>query len=148
MIKVLVVCSGNAVRSQMAEGYFNFYGQNLGLFFSAGIQKRDINPYAKQVMAEDNIDLSEHLSKSINAFKDVNFDHVITVCDPSDKKFLDELDFQQWHHHPVPDPTKLRDQQEADILQNFRVSRELIKRMVLKFIGQELIPSEVESSYP
>lgn len=146
MFKVLIICSGNSVRSQMAEGYFNFYGQNLGVFFSAGLHQSELNPYTKQVMEEDNIDLSEHLSKSLEAFKDIDFDHVITVCDPADKQFLEELSYENWHHRPVPDPTKLKDKKEDQILQNFRTSRELIKRMVLKFIGQQLIPSEIESN--
>lgn len=146
MFKVLIICSANSVRSQMAEGYFNFYGQNLGIFFSAGLNQGELNPYTKRVMEEDNIDLSDHLSKSLDAFKDIDFDHVITVCDPADKQFLEELSYTNWHHRPVPDPTKLKDKQEDQILQNFRTSRELIKRMVLKFIGQQLIPSEIESS--
>lgn len=146
MFKVLIVCTGNAVRSQMAEGYFNFYGQNLGIFFSAGIKQSELHPLAKKVMEEDNIDLSEHLSKSIEAFKDVNFDHVITVCDPADKSFLEGLNYANWHHHPVPDPTKIKEKKKEQVLENFRTSRELIKRMVLKFIGQQLIPSEIESN--
>lgn len=141
MVNVLILCIGNSVRSQMAEAYFNFYAKGRGLFFSAGVENTDINPYAIEVMAEDNIDLNEHSSKSIEAFKDIPFDHVITVCDPEDKSFLSDLDYVNWHHLPVIDPASLTFATEEEKVTAFRNTRDELKRIVLRFIGQELLQS-------
>lgn len=138
MINVLVICAGNAIRSQMAEAYFNYYAQGKGLFFSAGITPGALPPYAMRVMAEDNIDLNEQTSKSIKAFEGITFDHVITVCEPEDKRFLSTLDYKYWHHLPVPDPSEKEYDSEEDTLEAYRSIRDELKRQVLRFIGQEL----------
>ena len=138
MLKVLILCTGNGTRSQMAEAYFNFYAHNEGVFFSAGIESSDISPNAITVMAEDNLDLSEQLSKSLQAFKDIHFDHVITVCEEANE-FLDkQLLFSQRHHHPMPNP-ETKEEDPVVTLELFRTTRDLIKVMVLKFIGQKLL---------
>lgn len=141
MANVLILCIGNSVRSQMAEAYMNFYAKGGGLFFSAGIKKTEINPYAVEVMAEDNIDLTEHSSKSIQAFKDIPFDHLITFSDPEDKSFLSELTYQHWHHLPVMDPAQLSFESEEEKLEAYRKTRDELKRIVLRFIGQVLLES-------
>jgi len=78
MSKVLVLCTGNSCRSQMAEGFLNHLGVNV---CSAGIESHGLNPYAVQVMKELNIDISHNYSKEINLFDLDSFDIVITVCD-------------------------------------------------------------------
>ena len=81
----------------MAEAYFSFYADKMGLFFSAGLKKTELNPYAIKVMAEDNIDLSEHLSKSIKAFENTPFDYLLTVCDPSEQEYEEVLEYAIKH---------------------------------------------------
>lgn len=141
MVQVLILCTGNSVRSQMAEGYLNFYANKSAIVFSAGLQGTTVNPYAIQVMAEDNIDLSEHTSKSMKTFSGIEFDYLITVCDTPESAFLDTLSYKEWRHFPMPDPSETNETDEEIILSQFRKTRELIKHVVLKFIGQELFKS-------
>tara|TARA_B100001559_G_C16226915_1_gene495990 strand:+ start:51 stop:464 length:414 start_codon:yes stop_codon:yes gene_type:complete len=78
MKKVLVLCTGNSCRSQMAEGFL----RNLGVDVkSAGVESHGLNPYAVQVMREVNIDISTNISQKIHNLHISSFDILITVCD-------------------------------------------------------------------
>ncbi len=78
---VLFICTENAARSQMAEGFLRaMYGNRFDVF-SAGSNPSVVNPRAIMVMAERNIDISNHRSKSIDEFNRIEFDYVVTVCD-------------------------------------------------------------------
>jgi arsenate reductase len=79
--RVLILCTGNSARSQMAEGLLrSMAGDDLEVF-SAGTQPVGLNPNAVTAMAEIGIDISGHRSKSVDEFRDQQFDFVITVCD-------------------------------------------------------------------
>ncbi|MCL1123955.1 arsenate reductase ArsC [Shewanella surugensis] len=78
-MNILVVCTGNACRSQMLHGFLKQYlGFNV---YSAGIETHGVNPIAIHVMKEINIDISSHTSNLIHEYSDVTFDYLITVCD-------------------------------------------------------------------
>lgn len=79
--KVLFLCTGNSCRSQMAEGWTKHLWGNCIEPHSAGIEKHGLNPYAVRVMAEVNVDISQHYSKTIDELSSHNFDLVFTVCD-------------------------------------------------------------------
>jgi len=79
--KVLILCTGNSCRSQMAEGILRYYGSNRYEAYSAGTHPSRVHPLAIQVMKEIGIDISGQRSKSVDEFKDKNFDFVVTVCD-------------------------------------------------------------------
>ncbi len=79
--KVLILCTGNSCRSQMAEGVLRHYGRGRYEVFSAGTKPSSVNPTAVQVMKEVGIDISGHRSKHVDEFKGQPFDYVITVCD-------------------------------------------------------------------
>jgi arsenate reductase len=81
MIRILVLCTGNSCRSQMAEGYFRSLADSDIEVYSAGIETHGLNPYAVLIMAEDGIDISNHTSNNVNEYIDLNFDYIITVCD-------------------------------------------------------------------
>ena len=81
MIKILVLCTGNSCRSQMAEGYLNQFLKGKALIFSAGVKNHEINKYAVKIMKDDEVDISNHSSNNISEFKGINFDYLITVCD-------------------------------------------------------------------
>jgi arsenate reductase len=85
MKSILVLCSRNSVRSQLAEAYLKFYSGHKADISSAGIKEMGIHPYTIQVMEEDNLDLSEHYSKSFKVFKNRKFDILVTVCDEAYK---------------------------------------------------------------
>ena len=79
--RVLILCTGNSARSQMAEAWLRYLGGSAYAAFSAGTHPTSVNPLAIQVMAERQIDISQARSKSVTEFLDQPFDYVITVCD-------------------------------------------------------------------
>jgi arsenate reductase (thioredoxin) len=79
--KVLFLCSHNSARSQIAEGLLRTLYGNRYEAYSAGIEPSSVNPYAVEVMKELGIDLSAYRSKSIEEFRGIMFDYVVTVCD-------------------------------------------------------------------
>ena len=80
MNKVLVLCTGNSCRSQMAEGWLKSMLGDLAEVYSAGLEAHGINPFMKKVMEEAGIDVSKHTSNLMSEYKDISFDYVITVC--------------------------------------------------------------------
>jgi arsenate reductase (thioredoxin) len=79
--KVLILCTGNSARSQMAEGILRHDGGDVFDVFSAGTKASFVRPEAIQAMNEIGVDISNHRSKSIDEFIGQQFDYVITVCD-------------------------------------------------------------------
>ncbi len=79
--KVLILCTGNSARSQMAEGLFRSALGDKFEVFSAGTRPSSVRPEAIDVMREIGIDISGHRSKSVNEFLGQQFRYVITVCD-------------------------------------------------------------------
>lgn len=85
-MRILVLCTGNSCRSQMAEGFFRAYSSDNIEVFSAGLEPGGVNPLAIKVMAEIDIDISGHTSNNLNEYLDIEFDYVITVCDNAAQK--------------------------------------------------------------
>ncbi len=80
-MKILILCTGNTCRSQMAHGFLQSFDRNLHVR-SAGTKPADkINPHAVAVMAETGIDISSHTPHSVDDYLDEEWDYVITVCD-------------------------------------------------------------------
>ena len=82
MKNVLVLCTGNSCRSQIAHGYLEYFtdGRQVKVY-SAGVETHGVNPKAIATMQEDNIDISYHTSNNIEEYFAVEFEFVITVCD-------------------------------------------------------------------
>ncbi len=83
--RVLILCTGNSCRSQMAEGVLRHYGDDKFEVASAGTQPSKVNETAIKVMKEIGIDISSHRSKDVKEFLGQHFHYVITVCDKADK---------------------------------------------------------------
>jgi arsenate reductase len=83
--RVLILCTGNSCRSQMAEGILRHYGRDKFEVFSAGTQPSKVNETAIRVMKEIGIDISGQQSKDVKGFLGRHFNYVITVCDKADK---------------------------------------------------------------
>lgn len=81
MVRVLILCTGNSARSQMAEGLLRHDAGNAYEVFSAGTKPASVRPEAITVMREVGIDISGHRSKSVDEFAGEDFDYVIAVCD-------------------------------------------------------------------
>ena len=84
--KILVLCTGNSCRSQIAEGYLKFFLKKRVNVYSAGVDNHEINSLAIKTMKDDGIDISKQTSNNINEFKSIEFDHIITVCDNAQEK--------------------------------------------------------------
>ncbi|HNP95030.1 MAG TPA: arsenate reductase ArsC [Cyclobacteriaceae bacterium] len=126
MLKVLVLCTGNSCRSQMAEGYLRYFGKDNLEVYSAGIETHGVNPRAIQVMREDGIDISKHTSNHVDEYADIKFDWVITVCDNAKENCPYFPGNVKRLHHNFPDPAKATGSEEQ-ILKSFRQTRDLIK---------------------
>ena len=81
MKNILILCTGNSCRSQIAHGYFNKFSNNKYRIYSAGIETHGLNTNAVQTMLRDSIDISTYTSNNANEYLDINFDYIITVCD-------------------------------------------------------------------
>ncbi len=137
MKNVLVLCTGNSCRSQMAEGYLKSFGRDSINVFSAGIETHGVNPKAIAVMAQDGIDISAHTSNNVNEYSNVNFDYVITVCDNAKENCPYFPTEAIKIHHNFPDPAKANGSEE-EIMQEFTRVRELIKVYVKQFIRHNI----------
>ncbi len=80
-LKILFLCTGNACRSQMAEGWTRHLKNDVIDVFSAGVETHGVDPRAVAVMKEEGVDISHHRSKHVSEFQDKKMDVVITVCD-------------------------------------------------------------------
>jgi len=137
MKTILVLCTGNSARSQLAEGYLKFYSNGKAVIFSAGLEEKGINPYTLMVMAEDNLDTSEHFSKSCKVFKNKKFDYLITVCDEAVKKVPRSIKRKKHIHLSIPDPDQFDGEPEAKI-EYFRLIRDWIKKEMIYFVGEHV----------
>lgn len=84
--RVLILCTGNSARSQMAEGLLRDIAGEQFEVFSAGVAPTTVRPEATQALAEIGIDISKHRSKSVDEFRGQEFDYVITVCDNANEQ--------------------------------------------------------------
>lgn len=146
MKKILVLCSGNSCRSQMAEGYLTYYAKGNVKIFSAGLESHGVHPMAVEVMAEDSIDISHQPSKALDALSRKKFDYLITVCEEARVALPAHFKFKKKKHFDIPDPAKFRGTDE-ETREVFRQAREQIKKAILKFIGQELLADSTPYNY-
>lgn len=82
---ILFICTGNAVRSQMAEALVNHFLEDKWAAFSAGIIPMEVNKNVIRVLNEIGIDISDKQTKSVELFAQCNFDLIITLCSDADK---------------------------------------------------------------
>jgi arsenate reductase len=137
MKNILVLCTGNSCRSQIAEGYLrHFAGKNANIY-SAGIETHGVNPKAIATMQEDGIDISRHTSNHVNEYKNVVFNFVITVCDNAKESCPLFPSSAKMFHHNFTDPAKAIGT-EQEVMQQFRITREEIKQYCKEFIAVEL----------
>jgi arsenate reductase (thioredoxin) len=85
-MKILVLCTGNSCRSQMAEGFFKSFNPELEVFSAGTEPSGQVNPFAIKAMKEIGIDISSHTSDHVDQYIDQSFDYVITVCDDANEK--------------------------------------------------------------
>ncbi|MBP8824592.1 MAG: arsenate reductase ArsC [Flavobacteriales bacterium] len=125
-MRILILCTGNSCRSQMAEGYLRHFAEGRAEVVSAGTETHGLNPRAVSVMAEDGIDISAHFSKQVDRVLDKPFDLVITVCDHANEHCPHIPGPTERMHQSFPDPAKATGSEE-EVLEAFRRTRDLIK---------------------
>ena len=137
MKKVLVLCTGNSCRSQMAEGYLKYFAGNKAEIYSAGIEKHGVNVKAIQTMQSDGIDISNQQSNNVTEYSNVEFDYVITVCDNANEQCPIFPSKAVRFHHNFADPAKAIGR-EIEIMEQFRNVRNEIKEYCRDFISTYL----------
>ncbi|WP_306350005.1 arsenate reductase ArsC [Flavobacterium sp. '19STA2R22 D10 B1'] len=135
MKKILVLCTGNSCRSQMAQGYLAFYAKGKAEVYSGGIETHGVNPRAIEVMREDGIDIAHHTSNLLDEYYDIAFDYVITVCDNAKENCPFFPSKAERFHQNFPDPVKSIGT-DIEIINEFRSVRQMIKSYSEGFINQ------------
>ncbi|MCV2486476.1 arsenate reductase ArsC [Flavobacterium sp. SH_e] len=135
--KILILCTGNSCRSQIAEGYMRFFAGNKAEVYSAGVETHGVNPKAILIMKEDGIDISNHTSNNIDEYTHIDFDFVITVCDNAKERcpFFPTKAIK--FHYNFPDPAKATGT-DSEIMEQFRTVRDLIKDYCKDFVVENL----------
>lgn len=137
MKKVLVLCTGNSCRSQMAEGYLRHFAGDTAQIYSAGIETHGVNPKAIETMKEVGIDISGHTSNNIKEYADIAFDFVITVCDHAKESCPYFPTHAVKLHYNFPDPAKATGTEE-EIKEQFRSVRQMIRDYAELFVNEYL----------
>ena len=137
-MKILILCTGNSCRSQMAEGFLKSFDEKLKVF-SAGTEPAfEVHPLAVKVMKELNIDLTQNEPKSVNQFLTEEFDFVITVCGGAKESCpMFTGNVKQIIHIGFDDPADATGTFE-EILKEFRRIRDEIKNDFFEFYKENI----------
>jgi arsenate reductase (thioredoxin) len=127
--RVLILCTGNSARSQMAEGLLRHAGGARFEVFSAGTEPGRVNPLAIEAMREIGIDISGHRSKSVEEFRGQEFDYVITVCDKANENCPVFPGHTKRIHWSFDDPAAADGEDEAKLRIFRRVRDEIESRL-------------------
>lgn len=135
--KILVLCTGNSCRSQIAEGYLKYFAGDKAEIYSAGVETHGVNPRAIATMEEDGIDISNHTSNNIDEYQNIDFDIIITVCDNAKERCPFFPSSARITHNNFPDPAKAIGTEEK-ILEEFGKVRNQIKEFCFNFIKENI----------
>jgi arsenate reductase len=135
MKNILVLCTGNSCRSQIAHGFLASLTAGKANVYSAGVETHGVNPKAINTMKEIGIDISHHSSNNITEYFDVNFDYVITVCDNAKERCPYFPTKAVKLHYNFPDPAKAIGTDD-EINEQFRSVRAMIKTYCEKFVEE------------
>ena len=136
MKNILILCTGNSCRSQIAHGYLDHLTNNSVSVYSAGIEKHGLNKNAVRCMAEIGVNISDYNSNHIDEYINENFDFIITVCDNANETcpILPNSNAKKIHRN-FKDPSKINN---GLYNESFDLVRDEIKNFIIKFIKLEL----------
>ena len=134
-VRVLILCTGNSARSQMAEGLLREMGGDRFEVASAGVAPSFVRPEAIAVMREVDIDISGHKSKSVDEFTNQEFDYVITVCDNANEQCPVFPGNTRRIHWSFDDPATVKGDEEQRLAVFRRVRDEIRQRLQLFLRG-------------
>lgn len=138
MKRILILCTGNSCRSQMAEGFLKSLDPNLEVYSAGTNPASQVHPKAVQVMKEIGIDISGGFPKSVDRFLDQSFDYVITVCDHAKETcpvFIGDVKEQL--HFGFDDPAEATGTNK-EILSEFRQVRDEIRNQFQQFYREKI----------
>jgi arsenate reductase len=124
--RVLILCTGNSARSQMAEGLLRSMAGDRFKVESAGVAPSFVRPEAIEAMRDIGIDISQHRSKSVDEFAGQSFDYVITVCDNANQQCPMFPGRAERIHWSIPDPAEVTGDEQAR-LAAFRSARDELR---------------------
>jgi arsenate reductase len=146
--KVLILCTGNSCRSQMAEGLVNNLIGDEWKAYSAGTKPSGyVHPMAIKAMAELGIDISSNQSKSTDVYRDVTFDRVITVCDNAARNCPAWLGVGIVRHIGFPDPAEVEGTEE-ERMAVFRQVRDGLREQIISYLKSDSSAVEVYLNAP
>ena len=131
--QVLLLCTRNSCRSQMAEGIVNHDLRDSWEASSAGLVPSEVHPMARKVMDEIGIDISGHFSKYLEQFENARIDVIITLCGDVDAQCPTWVGKQRKVHIGILDPASAAGS-EDEILQVFRIVRDDIRREIVPYL--------------
>ena len=136
MKNILILCTGNSCRSQIAHGFLDHLTNNSVSVFSAGIEKHGLNKNAVKCMAEIGLDISDYESNHIDKYINESFDFIITVCDNANETcpVFQDRNAKKIHRN-FNDPSKINN---GLYNENFDLVRDEIKNFIIEFIKSEL----------
>ena len=140
MKNILVLCTGNSCRSQIAHGWLNYYTDSSKIqIYSAGIEAHGLNKMAIETMSEIGIDISHQKSNLISDYDEIQFDFIITVCDNAKENCpVFHSKNSKKIHKNFSDPSKIKG--DIDKIKNsFKKSRDEIRDFCKNFVIENLI---------
>ena len=144
--RVLILCTGNSARSQMAEGLLRYDAGDQFEVESAGTKPGTVRPEAITAMRELGIDISDHRSKHVNEFEGQRFDYVITVCDKAKESCPIFPGAVKRLHHSFDDPPPPSEGTDEERVAIFRRVRDELRDYLRQFAQLELLPTPQPSS--
>lgn len=138
-MKILVLCTGNSCRSQMAHGFLKSFEPNLVVYSGGTKPENQVNPYAVKVMQEMGIDISNHVPANVDEYTDKSFDYVITVCDDAKETcpvFTGVVNRRV--HMGFEDPVKYKGNDE-ETLSHYRKIRDQIFERLKDFYNEKVL---------
>ncbi|MFP4447507.1 MAG: arsenate reductase ArsC [Bacteroidales bacterium] len=141
-MKILILCTGNSCRSQMAEGFLKSFDSKLEVYSAGTKPEKEVNPRAIQVMKEKNIDLSSNRPENVDKFLEESFDYVITVCDSAKETcpvFMGDVKHRL--HMGFEDPAGATGTKD-EIMDKFREVRDQIEQEFKQFYEERINTEE------
>lgn len=132
---ILVLCTGNRCRSQMAEGWLRHFGGDRVIVRSAGTQPKGVHPLAVRVMSEAGVDIADHRSEHLDQYVGERFDYVVTVCDAAHEACPVFAGAGRMVHQSFADPDRATGS-EDEMLPVFRRVRDEIRDWAQRFVAQ------------
>jgi arsenate reductase len=137
MKNIIFICIHNSARSQIAEAYVKHLAPERFNTYSAGLQPGKLNPIAVEAMRQDNIDISNNKTNSVDEFIDghIRFDYVITVCDETSAEQCPYFPGQGKRlHWGFKDPSSISGNLKDKLNQTIKI-RNQIKKKIIDFLG-------------